>query len=63
MQRRPNYQQARSDRNRAKEQKKQERLRQRELDSIERKTSRTTESDGTADPAEGTPDAPPTARD
>jgi hypothetical protein len=36
----PNYQQARGDRNRAKEQKKQERLRRREEDAAKRKAER-----------------------
>jgi hypothetical protein len=37
---RPNYQQARGDRNRAKEQKKQEKLRRREEDAAKRKAER-----------------------
>jgi hypothetical protein len=37
---RPNYQQARGDRNRAKEQKKQEKLRRREEDAARRKAER-----------------------
>ncbi len=36
----PNYQQARGDRNRAKEQKKQEKLRRREEDAAKRKAER-----------------------
>ncbi len=36
----PNYNQARGDRNRAKEQKKQERLRRREEDALRRKANR-----------------------
>ena len=36
----PNYNQARGDRNRAKEQKKQERLRRREEDALRRKETR-----------------------
>jgi hypothetical protein len=36
----PNYNQARGDRNRAKEQKKQERLRRREEDALRRKATR-----------------------
>jgi hypothetical protein len=48
----PNYQQARGDRNRAKEQKKQEKLRRREEDAAKRKAER-----GEVDqPADGPPE-------
>jgi hypothetical protein len=40
----PNYNQARGDRNRAKEQKKQERLRRREEDALRRKAHRPPEA-------------------
>ena len=40
----PNYNQARGDRNRAKEQKKQERLRRREEDALRRKADRSPET-------------------
>lgn len=46
---RPNYQQARGDRNRAKEQKKQEKLRRRDEDAARRKAER---GDGGASTAE-----------
>ena len=49
----PNYQQARGDRNRAKEQKKQEKLRRREEDAAKRKAER-----GEVDqPADGLPES------
>jgi hypothetical protein len=52
----PNYNQARGDRDRAKEQKKQERLRRREEDALRRKATRSeptlpaTPSDGAGSP-------------
>lgn len=54
---RPNYQQQRGDRNRAKEQKKQERLRRRTEDAEKRKVQR----DGLLrpDPDSAVPDTPP----
>jgi len=45
---RPNYQQQRGDRDRAKEQKKQEKLRKREEDALRRRAER-----GEADPSAG----------
>ncbi len=53
----PNYNQARGDRNRAKEQKKQERLRRREEDALRRKAARS-EPTTTDAPAEDA-DTPP----
>ena len=47
----PNYNQARGDRNRAKEQKKQERLRRREEDALRRKEGRPPEPGSTPEPA------------
>ena len=50
----PNYNQTRGDRNRAKEQKKQERLRRREEDALRRKATRspeTPEPDAAPEPA------------
>jgi len=47
----PNYRQARSDRNRAREQKKQERLSRRERDSLDRKAARETGSDALVEPS------------
>ena len=44
----PNYNQARGDRNRAKEQKKQERLRRREEDALRRKAIRPSEGESPA---------------
>jgi hypothetical protein len=55
MPRAPNYNQARGDRNRAKEQKKQERLRRREEDALRRKATRSESTVG-ADPED--PPAP-----
>jgi hypothetical protein len=55
MPRAPNYNQARGDRNRAKEQKKQERLRRREEDALHRKATRSESTVG-ADPED--PPAP-----
>jgi hypothetical protein len=45
----PNYNQARGDRNRAKQEKKQERLRRREEDSLRRKAERPPETGAGAD--------------
>lgn len=53
----PNYQQQRGDRNRAKEQKKQERLKRREEDALKRKSDRPdadSQTPPTVDPAGGT---------
>ena len=47
----PNYNQARGDRNRAKEQKKQERLRRREEDALRRKADRPSEPGAAPEPA------------
>jgi hypothetical protein len=47
----PNYNQARGDRNRAKEQKKQERLRRREEDAQKRKSNREPEAGDAPQPA------------
>ena len=47
----PNYNQARGDRNRAKEQKKQERLRRREEDALRRKEDRPPEPGSAPEPA------------
>lgn len=52
----PNYNQARGDRNRAKEQKKQERLRRREEDALRRKANRPPEAEGTTGLSEEVPD-------
>ena len=55
----PNYNQARGDRNRAKEQKKQERLRRREEDALRRKADRSTDPGESSVPSEDAPNAPP----
>jgi hypothetical protein len=57
----PNYNQARGDRNRAKEQKKQERLRRREEDALRRKANRPTDIGEGSAPSEDAPGAPPSA--
>jgi len=60
----PNYRQARGDRNRAKEQKKQERLRRREEDTLRRKADRQPESgEATSLPGEHVPDPTPPGND
>ena len=51
---RPNYQQQRGDRSRAKEQKKQEKLRRREEDAAKRKAER---GEGDPSAADGQPDS------
>ena len=59
----PNYRQARSDRNRAREQKKQERLGRRERDSLDRKAAREMGPDELADPPQGGLAPSPPVRD
>lgn len=59
----PNYRQARSDRNRAKEQKKQERLQRREGSAALRKAGGTTESNEPPDRADPAEEPTPGARD
>jgi hypothetical protein len=55
----PNYNQARGDRNRAKEQKKQERLRRREEDALRRKANRPPETEGSTGVSEDAPSTSP----
>ena len=56
----PNYNQTRGDRNRAKEQKKQERLRRREEDALRRKADRSPDAgEETGPPEEAGSDRPP----
>jgi hypothetical protein len=55
----PNYNQARGDRNRAKEQKKQERLRRREEDALRRKANRPSETEGSTGVSEDAPSPSP----
>ena len=55
----PNYNQARGDRNRAKEQKKQERLRRREEDALRRKANRPPEAGENAGVLEDVPSTTP----
>ncbi len=55
----PNYNQARGDRNRAKEQKKQERLRRREEDALRRKANRPPETGEGAGLSEDVPSPQP----
>ena len=55
----PNYNQARGDRDRAKEQKKQERLRRREEDALRRKADRSTDTGEASRPPEEAPGARP----
>jgi hypothetical protein len=59
----PNYRQARSDRTRAKEERKQERLRHRERESLARKAAREPESDELARSPEDATDGSPPALD
>jgi hypothetical protein len=55
----PNYNQARGDRNRAKEQKKQERLRRREEDALRRKANRPQEPGESPGLSEDSPSSHP----